>query len=470
MYFLVSKLNPKNHANVLKEPFSTEDQAIDRARTLLTSGKAFACVLEDDKGTIADDAEVLKRCALAMPAREGTMEWDVFISHASEDKDDFVRHLADRLRGSGLRVWFDEFTLAVGDSLRRSIDRGLARSRYGIVVISPNFLQKDWPQRELDGLVAREINSIKVILPVWHNIGADEIRSYSPTLADRMAVSSSKGIDHVTSQLILAIQKDAAARPQIAPAAVSIAGSSKATSSGLRELSQYASEFHRRRTALIAAGEPSVTLVDGGALVLHLVPLSAATELPAVSFEDMTREPHYFQPLGSTHGQDFKITYDGLIVGSNAEGLRNPQRAYVHVFRSGVIEAVASSLARGYEHNVIVLPQVQAMLIKFTFLYAKTLHHFGIEPPMTIDVSLVNVKGMQLLRDFIGTALPEDLPRGDLDRPVLHFGQAAFETIPRDYNESAKILKAILIHLANAAGLHSPPYFDANGNYVGNLQ
>jgi hypothetical protein len=82
--------------------------------------------------------------------RDGTMEWDVFISHASEDKEDFVRPLAESLRRSGLLVWYDDFTLKVGDSLRRSIDQGLAKSRHGIVVISPNFLKKDWPQKELD--------------------------------------------------------------------------------------------------------------------------------------------------------------------------------------------------------------------------------------------------------------------------------------------------------------------------------
>ena len=70
-------------------------------------------------------------------------EWDVFISHASEDKDDFVRPLADALRARGFSVWFDELTLKVGDSLRRSIDRGLARSRFGVVVVSPNFLNKE---------------------------------------------------------------------------------------------------------------------------------------------------------------------------------------------------------------------------------------------------------------------------------------------------------------------------------------
>ena len=79
----------------------------------------------------------------ALRDRDHAMEWDVFISHASEDKEGFVRPLAKSLRQRGLRVWYDEFTLKVGDSLRRSIDRGLARSRYGVVVISPNFLRKE---------------------------------------------------------------------------------------------------------------------------------------------------------------------------------------------------------------------------------------------------------------------------------------------------------------------------------------
>ncbi len=136
------------------------------------------------------------------------MEWDVFISHASEDKAAFVRPLADRLKERGLRVWFDEFTLAVGDSLRRSIDRGLASSRFGIVVISQNFLLKEWPQKELDGLVAREVDGVKVILPVWHNISAKEIRSYSPLLADRLGVSPERGLDHVVEKLIDAIRRD----------------------------------------------------------------------------------------------------------------------------------------------------------------------------------------------------------------------------------------------------------------------
>ena len=132
-------------------------------------------------------------------------EWDVFISHASEDKDDFVRPLSEALQARGVSVWFDELTLTVGDSLRRSIDRGLARSRFGVVIVSPNFLNKEWPQRELDGLVAREVGGAKVILPVWHNISADEIRSKSPTLADRLATRSSNGLDRVVKDITAAI-------------------------------------------------------------------------------------------------------------------------------------------------------------------------------------------------------------------------------------------------------------------------
>lgn len=133
-------------------------------------------------------------------------EWDVFISHASEDKEAFVRLLAEALQKEKVRVWYDEFTLTVGDSLRRSIDRGLAGSRYGIVVISPDFLRKEWPQKELDGLFALEVDGRKVILPVWHNIDAEILRRSSPLLADRYATCSTKGIDGVVKDLTMAMK------------------------------------------------------------------------------------------------------------------------------------------------------------------------------------------------------------------------------------------------------------------------
>jgi hypothetical protein len=131
------------------------------------------------------------------------MLYDVFICHASEDKDSFVRPLAERLRKAHLEVWFDEFSLSIGDSLRESIDKGLAKSTYGIVVLSPSFFKKKWPQRELNGLVAREMSGEnRIILPIWHNITASEILKYSPPLADLKAVESRRGLDFVYKELL----------------------------------------------------------------------------------------------------------------------------------------------------------------------------------------------------------------------------------------------------------------------------
>lgn len=132
--------------------------------------------------------------------------WDAFISHASEDKADIARPLADALTVAGLRIWYDDFTLSIGDSLRRSIDRGLVKSRFGIVILSNAFFQKHWPQAELDGLTAREGVGTKVILPIWHGLDASAVRQYSPILADKIAVSSSIGLDRVVNQLLRVIR------------------------------------------------------------------------------------------------------------------------------------------------------------------------------------------------------------------------------------------------------------------------
>ncbi len=130
------------------------------------------------------------------------MEYDVFISHASEDKADIARPLAVHLQSLGLSVWFDEFELRLGDSLRRNIDRGLSQSKFGVVILSPTFFLKEWTKKELDGLVAREDGRDKVILPIWHNINAEDVRKYSPILADKLSVSTSLGLDSVAKRII----------------------------------------------------------------------------------------------------------------------------------------------------------------------------------------------------------------------------------------------------------------------------
>ncbi|MEU6748178.1 toll/interleukin-1 receptor domain-containing protein [Spirillospora sp. NPDC046719] len=115
---------------------------------------------------------------------------DLFISHASEDKDDFVRPLANSLEMLELDVWYDEFSISFGDSISASIDAGLRDSSYGVLVLSPNFLSKPWPEYEYRSLLALEAGKRQRIIPIWHNITRDEVLSFSPHLADKVAILS----------------------------------------------------------------------------------------------------------------------------------------------------------------------------------------------------------------------------------------------------------------------------------------
>ena len=136
--------------------------------------------------------------------------FDVFISHASEDKEEVVRPLAQALRDSGLSVWYDEFELRIGDSLRRKIDRGLASSRFGIVVLSKAFFGKGWPEYELDGLVTRAITGDQVLLPIWHNVTKREVIGYSPSLADRLARSTTTHtVEEISTEIVDLIRSPA---------------------------------------------------------------------------------------------------------------------------------------------------------------------------------------------------------------------------------------------------------------------
>lgn len=135
--------------------------------------------------------------------------WDVFISHASEDKDSFVRPLAAALANLGVSVWYDEFSLRIGDSLSRSIDKGLAGSRFGIIVVSQAFLRKPWPEYELRGLVAREISEDRVILPIWHGVSRQQILEFSPPLADKIALDTRDlGAQDVAIRLLREVSPD----------------------------------------------------------------------------------------------------------------------------------------------------------------------------------------------------------------------------------------------------------------------
>lgn len=120
----------------------------------------------------------------------GGRTWDVFLSDASEDKEAVAVPLHDALIGRGVTVWLDKAEIKIGDSLRRKIDDGIRSSRFGIVVLSPSFFAKGWTNHELDGLVTKTVAGEQTMLPIWHDVGVEDVRGYSPSLADKRALST----------------------------------------------------------------------------------------------------------------------------------------------------------------------------------------------------------------------------------------------------------------------------------------
>ena len=139
--------------------------------------------------------------------RQNKYEYDAFISHAVEDKSPIANELCARLEQAGLKIWYSGKELGIGDSIEKTIQKGLNRSRYGIVIFSPTYLAKNWTIREFYTLLAKEIEEHKVILPVLYNVSLDDLKNKDLVMADRFAVNADRGIDFVVQRLVQEIQK-----------------------------------------------------------------------------------------------------------------------------------------------------------------------------------------------------------------------------------------------------------------------
>lgn len=136
--------------------------------------------------------------------------WDLFISHASEDKPTLVRPLAQTLMRRGIAVWYDEFTLKAGDSLSASIDKGLHESSFGLVIISPDFMKKNWPEYEFRSLIVKqvELGHKKMIIPVWHNVSKEEVQAKNYYIGDIIALSSKDGVENLAEKILEIVRPD----------------------------------------------------------------------------------------------------------------------------------------------------------------------------------------------------------------------------------------------------------------------
>jgi hypothetical protein len=205
-----------------EQPVSSlfDERALQRARNIRITPEGYAAfAARQGLGASVDTSHA--GASDVSQASERERRYDLFISHASEDKGAVARPLAEALSAMGFAVWYDEEQLEVGSSLRASIDAGLAESRYGVVILSRAFFDKSWAQRELNGLVAREMaDGRDVILPLWHDVDAGFLASKAPTIADRFALQTSIGIAEIAERLARRLRRERG-RDQLRTRAVS---------------------------------------------------------------------------------------------------------------------------------------------------------------------------------------------------------------------------------------------------------
>ena len=228
-------------------------------------------------------------------------------------------------------------------------------------------------------------------------------------------------------------------------------------------------DFRFDRITKIVANDGPVPLIDGHMLIMHVGPLSAFDF--GQSFQlDIGQNPHQvftaFPPLGGQVGH-YRINMDGCLVLSNVQADGKTHRAYAQVFRSGIVEAVASSflMGDGSTQSPLRLTSIrtEATIVKFSHIYLQALQARDAVPPYVILVSLVGVKGVPY-SFAMGNSVFED-EAGVLDRDQIHFSEVVIEDVPLDRYEYAKLLRPLLDQTANAAGRAASPSFDHSGRF-----
>ena len=214
--FINGSLDPEDDGVYIESRFSNYPDT-DSSATLMFTRRIQLYV---DHKLTSTDIEFMKEMAgnhdLVLSIKDRTyarlhsdaQRPTAFISHDSRDKDSIVRDLALELTKLNCPVWYDEYSLRVGDSLRQSIESGLKQTKKCILVLSPNFISNDgWPRAEFDSVFTREIlEKENVILPIWHGVDAEEVYNYSPLLLDKFALESSIGVEELAKRLSRAIK------------------------------------------------------------------------------------------------------------------------------------------------------------------------------------------------------------------------------------------------------------------------
>lgn len=222
--------------------------------------------------------------------------------------------------------------------------------------------------------------------------------------------------------------------------------------------------FRLDRISKIGAGEAPVQLMYQNALVLHVVPFSAFDANSAVPLAQIGRDFRSFVPIGSSTANGTRITFEGVLKTSNADQRATQQRAYVQLYRNGIVETVESGVA-AVSSGTPIITFLDDKIIGGTMRSLNDLVAIGIEPPYAVLVSLTGIRGARLNFQR-GQPVWEDDLSERLDRDQYHFDEVIFEAIPTNQEECARIIRPILDQAANMGGRATSPIFDNEGRYI----
>lgn len=166
--------------------------------TLSESGKTYF----DDKA-IAEERAKNNRMAENEDVRK---QYDVFISHASKDKNVYVDSLNAAVRKLGLNIFYDTDVLSWGDNWKQVILDGTKSSEFAIIVISNNFFDREWTERELGEFLSRQNeNHQKIVLPLLYGISLNELKEHYPELGNIQCVSAD---EHNIEEIVILLARE----------------------------------------------------------------------------------------------------------------------------------------------------------------------------------------------------------------------------------------------------------------------
>jgi hypothetical protein len=232
-------------------------------------------------------------------------------------------------------------------------------------------------------------------------------------------------------------------------------------------LAERVRDFRLDRIAKIVAGQAPVQLMNRGSVVIHVVPLSAFDATPTIlPLGEIERNYNSFAPIGSRMPSGVGINFEGVLKVSNFDPQAAQHRAYVQLYRNGIIETVDSSVIARASGSPII-SGLDDKLIHEIMRSLNDLMQVGIEPPYVVLASLLSVAGarLHLVRNPNDPAWFDHLSPS-LERDQYHFDEVIFETVPTSPAECAIVMRPILGQIANTGGRAASPVFDEEGRYI----